>query len=285
MNNLPTPNNEGAALADIAKPPIEELTPEVSSDVFLFQPQAQFWIGVPALGNNIHMPNEAVAYGQLRANVYIDENHFLDESVRRPDGTESDADDARSIHYAVLQDTKEAFRLPKVIGAARLIQKRDETDILPVEKLFPDVFASRPAPVNSVEASRFISRHRDRDLQSKVSLSLIRSMVMEAYAEGSPYIYAVVEQHLVHLFQKIGLPLDQLAEARPIEEYNNTLNMPLRFDPRKIVETAQADTEGALKMSPFFRFCGPNQGLGFFDQTLMKAPRDVDETHRSSVQS
>ena len=264
--NPTTSESEQHAAAPLA---IDALLPRVDTEIFRFQPEAHFWIGkTAARGGSIVAPDVYQAAGILRARVYIDEYSFLPGDARNIDGTESDAEDIRSSHFAVVENSEGGNRL---VGTTRLIKKETDDQTLQVEKLFPEAFADTPAPVGSVEASRFIARHPNKLLQHMVSLSLIRSMVLEANEEGSPYIYAVVEEHLERLFRNIGLPLVRLAEAKLIEEYN-TPNMPLRFSPMDILETAKADTNNRLKMTPFFRGQGPTHGLGFYDESLTISP-------------
>jgi N-acyl-L-homoserine lactone synthetase len=249
----------------------EILAPIVETSVFLPRPEAAFWLGKTATGNEIHRPNEYVSSLILRANVYIDEHSYLPRSSRNADGTETDEHDASSIHFAAIQNHTGDEMVKKLVGNARLIHKSTSDDPLPVEELFPEVFVAEPMPVNSMEASRFIARHPNRLIQNIISLGLIRGMVYESTERDARYVYAVVEDHLVRLFNKIGLPMDQLSEAKRLEEYNNSANMAVRFEPTKILETAHADANGERMMSAFFKTHPEAFGLGLFDEYLMNS--------------
>jgi N-acyl-L-homoserine lactone synthetase len=253
----------------------EVLAPPVETNVFLPCPEATFWLGKTATGTDIHLKNEYVSSLILRANVYIDEHGYLTADKRNHDGTESDDHDLNSIHFAAIQNHTGDETLKKLVGNARLIHKNADEN-LPVEALFPEAFVDKPVPVNSMEASRFISRHPNRLSQNIISLGLIRGMVYESVSRDAQYVYAVVEDHLVRLFNKIGLPMDQLSTAKNLAEYNDSPNMAVRFEPTVILETAHEDTGGERMMSAFFKTHPERFGLGLFDEYLMNSLEPVD---------
>jgi hypothetical protein len=85
--------------------------PTLNSEVFHDHPEAAYWIGRVAFGNLIDMPREYHAAHVLRANVYIDEEHFLPDSARSANGGEYDSDDERSIQFAIVENDSKNSRL------------------------------------------------------------------------------------------------------------------------------------------------------------------------------
>jgi len=246
----------------------ENFNPAVETALFAANPEAHFWLGVVASERELAHPVERHAAGVLRANIYIDQWHFLPTEARQADGSESDADDERSTHYAALYKDPHK-QVAHVGGNMRVIRKRHEQEPLPVERLFPEAFTESPAPVNAIEASRFIANHNDKLTQSAISLGLIRAVVLAAYEQGQQPIYAVVESKLERRFKQVGLPVTRIAEPKPLGEYNNTVNMALRFDPVEIVETTERDQEVAHMITAFFRTSRENGGVGLYDPLLM----------------
>lgn len=256
------------------RPPLESIVPSVETSRFT-DPQQEMWVGIVAMGGTVVAPDEYKATGRLRANVYIDEMHFLPSEARLSDGTESDVDDARSRHYAVLENTGEGAR---AVGTIRAIIKRGEDDALPVERLFPEVFAEHPAPVGSLEASRFIARSDNKNKQHAISFALIRAIVAQAAQHENNPIYAVVEEPLRQRFIQGGIPFTQISEAKPIPEYNDTENMVLQFDPEEIIREAtekDADPKTYL-LNTFFGTVKENEGLGYY-KGLLTYPIDSKE--------
>lgn len=239
--------------------------PIVESDVFLNKPEAEFWIGEVAIMGQIAMPAEYEAAQMLRANVYIDEMKFLPDYVRHENGTESDADDERSIHFAVIQNGK-SINPDRLVGTTRLIIKQSESDLLPVEHLFPEAFENNPVPVGSSEASRFISRHPHESTQHLIALAEIRAMDIRAI-EATSGVYAVIERPLAKLFKLIGLPFTQLSEYRTIPEYN-TENTAVYFDPKEVMRSVGTDKFGRLGLAKFFQNALVDLGVGYYDDTF-----------------
>jgi len=245
----------------------EAFIPSVESAVFTASPEATFWLGITASSGEIMLPQEHTASRILRANVYIDENRFLPDDARRPDGTETDDDDVRATHFSVVENSATHGKF-NLVGTSRLIHKHDHANPLPVERLFPEAFPE-PAAVNSVEASRFIARYPDRFTQSAISLSLIRAKALHAHQNGLEPAYAVVEDHLTRLFDKIGLPFEQIADKKMIPEYQ-TENMAIRIQPSEIIKHVAADKLGEKILTMFFNSTVVDSaGLGHFDNTLL----------------
>ena len=248
--------------------PVESLTPSIETDVFAASPEATFWIGVTAANGEVMMPTEYAGAGVLRANVYIDEKGFLADDERRPDGTEVDKDDERSTHFTVVENRLATDGIARVVGSGRLIHKRNKKDLLPVEQLFPEAFTT-PAPVGSVEVSRFIARHPDKFTQSLISLSVIRAMALHCRNNGTEPAHAVIETGLARRFDMIGMDYEKLTELKMIDEYN-TKNMAVRLDPSGIVEATKQDVKGEkLITSLFAPAVVEMDGIGYFDQTLI----------------
>lgn len=241
---------------------IKELFPIVESDVFKRQNNAEYWIGKVAIpGLEPTMPNEFLAQRRLRANIYINERHYLSEEAREADGGESDYSDPHATQYVVLENCKPQ---PRAIGALRMIQKGKE--LLPAEEIFHDEIGGE-LPANSLEASRFIARHRARTAQTMVSIGLVRVAVLQALSQESN-IYAVVEEPLAKRFQQIGLEYDVLCHSKIIPEYNNTDNMLLRFQPDHIMDIVKNDLRFERPITPYFDVKLYNLGLGHYDKLL-----------------
>ncbi len=242
----------------------ESYIPNVETAVFDDMPSAHYWIGKVAVPGDILLPAEFTAVRQLRANVYIDKEGFLPPEARQEDGGESDEDDDRSIHFAVIENLGGKHR---VVGTTRMIVKRHENEILPVEYLFPEAFEQKPAPVGSTEASRFIAQHPNKMTKHLISLTGIRSMDLEALERGFEPVYAVIEEKLAKMFDFIGLPYKQMTELKYIEEYS-TPNMAIEIDPTRVRDEIKKDLSGQLLLTQFFQDTLKTNGLGHFESDL-----------------
>ena len=220
----------------------------------------RYYLGVTAVNDSFVRQNLYKAAGRLRAQVYIDEMGFLPHSERQADGTETDPDDARSIHLAV-SETLPGESDERVIGVTRLIQKRDETDTLPVEQLFNIT----SAPVGSLEVSRFIARASDRKLQGRVSLALMRTAALLGVESKAPKMYAVVEEPLFRYFQHIGLPFEPISELEWLDEYHSK-NLAVQIDPNNVIPALQRKDKqrGSVAVAPFFVKEVSSKGIGHF---------------------
>lgn len=248
----------------LATPAIHPI-PEVESRVF-DDVNAPFYIGILASKNVVNLPGEYLSALRLRANVYIDEFKFLPPEARQADGTERDSDDDRSHHYGVVENIGGTSR---IVGTMRAIIKDDSVDILPAEKIFPELFESQPAPIGSLEASRFIARHPDKRVQSAISISLIRTIVAQSLEYDHKPVYAIVEEPFYKLLQKIKLPLEKLSNPKATPEYNNTENMLLRFMPEEIMEQVVKNPESRRLLSSYFKTVPINKGIGHYDSRLV----------------
>lgn len=249
-----------------------EVTPVISTDVFRDIPEARFWVGEVATHGEVIYPEEFRGARVLSANVYIDEMRFLEPSFREADGGETDEDDSRSVQFAILENRHEDGEV-RVVGRSRLILKDSKDNLLPVEQIFPEAFDDAPAPVGSYEASRFISRHPDQDMtQHLVAFAGIRAMDLYAVKERSPFVYAVIEEPLRSRFEFIGIPYEVISDPRPVSEYNGTVNMAVRIDPEKVLDTVTDEDIAPERMllKQFFENTLIDMGLGYYDRSLMK---------------
>ena len=239
----------------------------IESNLFECHKDAVFWVGMLAVGDQAveGLENEYRASHLLRAQVYIDEFGYLPDSTRQIDGGEWDENDQRSVHFGVVEKVNNKLMLR---GTARLISKYNYnlSSKLPIEDYFSEVFHNS-APIGSVEASRFIARHPDKYVQHAISLALIRSIVAEAADNNSPFIYAVVENHLLRMFQKINLLHEVIGPPKYIEDYKSE-NIGLRFDPVNVLNQARNDAYGHEILINFFQTVNHDMGLGYYDETL-----------------
>ncbi len=239
----------------------------ISTELFGSEVEPRFWLGEVASQGQIFLPEEFLGARILRANTYIEKCGFLPPAARQEDGGESDIDDAKSVHFVAIEN--EGQSRGNVSGNLRLIIKESPDQPLPVERLFPDAFPA-PASESSAEASRFISEHPDDLVHGAISVALIRAAVMGSINRSREPVYAVIEEPLERRFRKIGLPFDVLAEPRPVEEYNDTLNLAIRFHPEEILRQAQEDKDGEKIVTAFMNTAEHNAGLGYYDQYLLK---------------
>ncbi len=249
---------------------VDQLTVPVESDVFLDNPEATYYIGMIAVPGEVTMPKEYDAWLQFRGNVYIDEMKFLPEDARDEQGRETDEDDDRSVHIAVLQNSQND-ELPRIIGGARLIIKHDENDSLPIEKMYPEAFGDEAAPSDSTEASRLISRHPNRVVQGAIGMALIRTMAVWTYDNGRKPVYAVIEEgKLGRIFDRVRLPYAAVSEPKLVDEYA-TVNTAIAIDPAEVLASIRPDYHvDAPMMRAFYNGAETHKGLGFFDESLVK---------------
>lgn len=194
-------------------------------------------------------------YGLLRAAVYIDQKHFLDENARNENGEEFDEDDGRAIHVG-------AFKCGTIVGAMRLIERSDKTP-LPVEEFF-GIKADQP----SVEMSRFIvdkTRVGDDD-KGFAAMSLIRSAMHLSNGRGGEYVYATLEPPLCRYISMMGINIESLSELTYLEEYNSK-NLAVRINTRQLINDIEntdrrRNKKDGERLAPFFRQQKVTHGLG-----------------------
>lgn len=249
------------------------VNPEVNTNLFETS-SAPYYVGILATRDMVLLPAEYQAALKLRANVYIDEFGFLPEEARQSDGAERDVDDSRSRHYGVIERTDVGG---VVIGNMRAIIKDRHDNLLPAEKIFPESFKSSPAPLGSLEASRFIARHPSRGIQNATSISLLRTMVAQSLIHENQPVYAIAEEPFYRFMKKIGIPAEQISDIKSVPEYGNTENMVLRFIPQETADEAQASSLSHRLLSAYFATMTLNNGIGYYDNKLI-APFQEDKS-------
>ncbi|SDQ36046.1 hypothetical protein SAMN04488565_2430 [Leucobacter chromiiresistens] len=203
-----------------------DVIPVIGSALFAEQPTARMCIGIIA-ENDVPRPgleSEYRAHFELRRNVYVDQTGQLDESEIQPDGTDRDADDARSITFAVFENHIDGVR---VVGVSRLIVRGDELP-LPVEEFCPDSFVDGDLSPRSVEVSRVIARHEHAVMQELVQWHLFAVMLAYEANHGLERTFAIIEPWLErHLRGTIAI--SRIGEPRYVEHYLD-YNLPIEID-------------------------------------------------------
>lgn len=207
-------------------------------ELFAEHPEARFATGIIAVGNAVIPGSEEIfrGYGTLRAEVYAKQTRMIGAEHVRPDGTEADEDDARSVHFAVVEQTGQSGdvdRKQRVVGALRLIIKDEfHPEPLPVESFFPEAFADRPAATPSTEASRYICRHEDPEVQKRLSRPLFTGAVSYIAAHGLAETYGVVEPPVEARLAR-DMTLERVADPKYVKEYDD-YNLAFRVDIRQL---------------------------------------------------
>jgi N-acyl-L-homoserine lactone synthetase len=243
----------------------EDLIPQIESRIFYDRPEAHYWVGKVATGNVIDMPAEYIGHHQLRANVFIDQEHFLPETSRNGDGGEYDEYDDRAVQFAILENINSH---PGVVGTVRLIEKRTEDEKLPAELLFPEVFDEHPAETGAVEVSRLIARHPVPASQELISLAAIRTSDFYCVDKNVPNTYSVVEQHLYRRLRMMGIPCHPMTEEKVLPDFGNTKNMVIRINPQEMLDKALAAKGRREVLRKFFETQLDSLGLGYYDSML-----------------
>ena len=197
--------------------------------LFIDLDEAHFAFGIVAIGGTPTpgRKSEYAAYLRLRGNVYAHEMHYMPVEHLNADGTESDADDERSVHFAVFENSDGMVR---AVGGMRLILKSVERPgPLPIERHYPEAFVDAPASLTSVEVSRLIGRHEEVRTQSLIKWPLFLAGVAWVLEHGFPDAYGVVERSLERRLRTDGVPVSELAGEKFVPEFN-TINRPIRVD-------------------------------------------------------
>jgi len=206
------------------------LIPVIStSGLFLSKPVARFAVGIVANQANvaIGMDAEHQAYGLLRGNVYAHEKHYMAVAELNADGTETDRDDPRSVHFGLFENSSTGVR---AVGATRLIIKEaDDAGPLPIEEHYPYIFETAAAPKGSLEVSRLISRHESPHIQRKLKWLLFAVSAAYIVENQLGPVYGILEQSIEVALHREGMPMITLGEPVLIEEFNS-VNVPIRID-------------------------------------------------------
>ncbi|NQX12325.1 hypothetical protein HQQ80_11865 [Microbacteriaceae bacterium VKM Ac-2855] len=160
------------------------------------------------------------AFLELRRAVYVEEAAYLDAAAA-PGEIETDPDDARSLAFAVIDESDGHVR---VLAGLRLIVKgygaRTSDDRLPVEHYWPEEFGPHPAPEPSVEVSRLIARYEDRRKQHDYAVSLYAAVMSFLDEAGLNRAYGLVDQVLERML-RASFTVRRVGEPRWIERYNS----------------------------------------------------------------
>lgn len=233
-----------------------DVIPVLSSTVFSEDPTARFAGGMLAV-NGVALPGleaEYAAHFLLRKKVYVDQTGQLAESELQEDGTDRDADDARSVTFGVFENHEEGVR---VIGVARLILRGRERP-LPVEEFCPDSFPGGELDGRSVEVSRVIARHESAALQNLVQSHLFALMLAHLSAHGLGRTFAILEPWLERLVAGV-LVIERIGEVQYVEHYLD-YNVPIEIDIPASVARVDARQPGLIDgyraAEPGLRFSG-----------------------------
>jgi hypothetical protein len=198
----------------------------IDSTIFSEDPTARMACGLLAV-NGTALPgleSEYAAHFHLRRKVYVDQTGQLDASELQDDGTDRDADDARSVTFAVFENHRTGVR---VVGVSRLILRGDEHP-LPVEEFCPDSFTTGDLTERSVEVSRVIARHENAALQDLVQWHLFAVMLAYIANHDLERTFAIIEPWLErHLNGAIAIT--RIGEVRYVEHYLD-YNVPIEID-------------------------------------------------------
>jgi N-acyl-L-homoserine lactone synthetase len=222
-----------------------DVIPVIESDLFTKSPEARdarFAIGVIAVGDEVTpgMEKEYEAYLRLRANVYADQTHMLDKSEVHADGTETDRDDARSVHFGIYEQHGQG--VVRALSSIRLIAKTTEnSEPLPIEDFF-----GIEAPVGTNEASRLISRHENPRLQEMNKMTLFAAAIAYINKHNLGNSYATVEPPVERNFKLSGMPVERVAEPVYVAKYKAD-NLGLVIDTKEFAERLEAKMPGRLE--------------------------------------
>lgn len=227
----------------------EAIAPSVETAMFVGHESDRFAVGLLASGTATPYPEELKAYHLLRTNVYAVEKTYIDteeiiegkklavarglirsDEFRSSIGLDYNADEYRSVHFGVLENMKSSARM---VACMRAIIKTD-TKPLPIENYFPELFDDEPAEMRSAELSRYICRHPEKDVQNFLKFPLLTAALRYGLSNEVGPAYAIVEEFLAKQLKDLGVPLQQLAPARFIGEYNS-VNLPIKINPEELL--------------------------------------------------
>ncbi|WP_336991413.1 hypothetical protein [Leucobacter sp. VD1] len=203
-----------------------EVIPVVASGLFAADSAARLACGIIAV-DGVAVPGleaEYRAHFDLRRRVYVDQTGQLDVSDLHEDGTDRDADDARSVTFGVFENHRSGVR---VLGVSRLIVRGDVL-ALPVEEFCPDSFADEALAAHSVEVSRVIARHESAAMQDLVQWHLFTMMLAYVANHELGRTFAIIEPWLERHLRGI-ISIESIGEARYVEHYLD-YNMPIEID-------------------------------------------------------
>jgi hypothetical protein len=210
-----------------------EVIPVISPDIFIGHENARLAVGVVAIGSCVTPGFEEVhgAYYRLRGNVYGGQQQFMPMEELNDDGSESDGDDPRSVHIALVENTiLDGDQVGRVLGGIRVIVKSDCNEApLPVENHYPEAFLDGPATNLSVELSRLIARHELPRVQKRLSQYLFMSALSHGLIHDLGPAYGAIEAEYLRTLAMQGVPVTALGDSKFVKEFNAT-KMPIRVD-------------------------------------------------------
>ncbi len=217
----------------------QETVPVIESNIFADKEIRDKIFATAMLGFGLYPENvdESIfrAYLQLRKNVYVDQQGFLTKDSVLSDGTEADEYDDYSEHIAILRNLD--LGRVAVEGCIRVITKRTEDNVLPVEHIYPEIFEDSPVPIGGVEVSRFISQAGSMLQKMRVhgELFLRSAAYFDRNALGPTY--AVVDPSVRKALPMLGAPVAEvLSFKQEVDRYNGTENEAIRIDDVAMVE-------------------------------------------------
>jgi N-acyl-L-homoserine lactone synthetase len=206
----------------------------LDTEVFIGKETARFAVGMIAIGDEIiaGREKEYAAYLRLRAGVYVGQTNMLSAVDLDENGTDRDANDARSVHFAVIEN---GISSPRVVASMRLIIKsKEESGPLPIEEFFPEAF-DEPAPLMSNEVSRYICRHEDQTTQNELKWPLYTAALTYIIGHQLTPTYGVVEEPLEKSLENNKVPVSRIADPKYLEEYA-ALNLGLKIDTDRLAQ-------------------------------------------------
>lgn len=198
---------------------VAEDTQLIESDLFQSHENSRFALGVYNSDDISNYQNNPLLKGylQLRANVYIDQAKILGREARQSDGTETDIYDRKSVHFVAFEKRLGGVG---VVASSRMIFKdSDEKSSLPVEKMFNGGLYEN-VPNGSIEVSRFIMNHNEREHRADIKARTIMAQLAFAmlYGKKPLHIFAAVEERFKRELGIFGVPSYDISEPEMFEE-------------------------------------------------------------------
>ncbi len=210
-----------------------------------------FWIGVVATRNHTILEPEIYKNAQiLRGRTYIDELDWLPEDARLNENREQDSQDGNSRHVAVVDTRRGDDSNPFVFANMRYIYRREPDGKLPIEEEYGHEIGDLEE--NSIELSRFISRHPESTIRSLGSIALA-SHTVATLNRLNLVAYAIIEETLVRHLKGMGVVVDLMTGKKTLDSYGETTNYGVRIDGVKSLERAKEITRRRPSF-PFGRF-------------------------------
>lgn len=241
----------------------------VPAELFVNNSDAQFWLGTVATGNVMHIPEPYYdGLMRFRGSVYVDELRFLGRNSLDSKGREIDEYDDHSVEIAVIEHDPISSDTAEVVGSTRLILKSEADQELPIEHYFPELFSDGPLSVGSVEVSRFIARHPEKEKQHSIMKALLRTITLHSVENDVDSLYFMIEKPLVTLFKYLHIPMELIGEPKNVPELNGVL-YPIRSDPRKMLSLVMSGEETRGDFKKYFEGSASKTGEGYYPESLI----------------